>query len=98
MSLTEGRCWCGSLLVGQPHNCIGTKERIQELIAEINRLEGAELRANLKVERILDLLKTTKLEHGICQPRSRRACAACNAQDELNIVLAEWKGPTIHPS
>src|SRR5436190_2042316 len=36
----EDRCWCGSLLKDRPHNCIGTKERIQGLLDENVKLLG----------------------------------------------------------
>lgn len=94
MDLIEGRCWCGSTLVGQPHNCVGTKERVEQLIAEIHRLQDAELRE----EHLLDLLRATKMKHGICQPRERKACTACNAQEELDAILAKWKGPVLRLS
>jgi hypothetical protein len=46
-------------------------------------------------ERILGLLRDTKMQHGTCQPRSRKACTACNAQEELDKITKDWKGPTM---
>ena len=45
--------------------------------------------------RIMQLYEATKMEHGTCQPRERKACTACNAKDELDQLLADWKGPKI---
>lgn len=51
-----------------------------------------------KREHILGLLRNTKMEHGICKPRSRKACTACNSQDELDKIVAGWKGFTMELS
>ena len=40
MKNENARCWCGSYLVGKPHNCIGTKERVEELLKKIEVLEA----------------------------------------------------------
>ena len=48
-----------------------------------------------KYEQVMDLLRQSRMPHGRCQPRSRKACTACNAQDRLDRLIAEWKGPTI---
>jgi len=66
--------------------------------ATISRL--SEEIENLKDERaqkehILGLLRDTKMEHGTCQPRSRKACTACNAQEQLDKIVKDWKGFTI---
>lgn len=46
-------------------------------------------------EHILGLLRDTKMQHGTCQPRSRKACTACNAQEELDKIVKNWKGFTM---
>lgn len=51
-----------------------------------------------KYEHVLGLLRDTKMRHGTCQPRSRKACTACNAQEELDKIVKDWKGFTIVPS
>lgn len=33
------RCWCGSTLKGKPHNCVGTRGRVEGLLAEIAKLK-----------------------------------------------------------
>lgn len=45
--------------------------------------------------RLMLLLRNTKMEHGLCQPRERKACTACNAQDELDTIIAGYKGARI---
>lgn len=45
--------------------------------------------------RVMQLLRNAKLPHGQCQPRSRRACAHCNAVDDLAKLEAEYKGARI---
>jgi hypothetical protein len=45
--------------------------------------------------RVMSLLKATRMEHGLCEPRSRRACTHCNAKDDLDKLLAEYKGARI---
>lgn len=49
-------------------------------------------------EHLLGLLRDTKMEHGTCKPRSRKACTACNAQAELDMIVENWKGFPIVPS
>lgn len=49
----------------------------------------------IRYYRVMSLLRATKMEHGQCQPRSRKACTHCNAKDELDKLLAEYKGPPI---
>lgn len=51
-----------------------------------------------KLDRILSLLKNLQLPHGTCQPRSRQACTKCNAQDELDAMVSEFKGTTLRLS
>ena len=51
-----------------------------------------------KREHLLSLLQMTKMKHGVCRPRRRKACTACNAQKELDAIVAAWPGPTLHPS
>lgn len=48
--------------------------------------------------RVMGLLRDMQMEHGLCKPRSRMACTACNAKDELDRLLAEYKGPPIIPA
>ncbi len=48
-----------------------------------------------KYHEVMQLLRRTKMEHGACKPRTRRACTHCNALEELDKLLAEYKGPRI---
>lgn len=45
--------------------------------------------------RVMSLLQSTKMEHGLCKPRERRACTACNACDDLDKMIDEYKGPKV---
>lgn len=49
----------------------------------------------VKFHRVMQLLRNTKMEHGLCQPRSRKACTHCNAADEIDTMLSEYKGARI---
>ena len=49
-------------------------------------------------DHILGLLRSTKMKHGTCQPRERKACTACNAQEKLDKIVSEWKGGAIYPA
>lgn len=44
---------------------------------------------------VMQCLQDLRLEHGLCQPRERLACTHCNAQDKLDEMLAQYKGPLI---
>lgn len=46
-------------------------------------------------EHLLGLLRDTKMRHGTCQPRSQKACTACNALDELDKIVKSWPGHTM---
>lgn len=44
---------------------------------------------------VLSLVRSTFMEHGLCEPRSRKACSACNARDKLREIIEAWKGPKV---
>jgi hypothetical protein len=67
---------------------------IDRLLEEIEQLKEE----RRQKEHILGLLRDTKMEHGICQPRSRKACTACNAQELLDTIVKGWKGFTMELS
>lgn len=48
-----------------------------------------------KFHQVMGLLRDLQMEHGTCQPRERRACTHCNAQDDLNALVGQYKGPPI---
>lgn len=43
---------------------------------------------------VMSLLQAMQMEHGLCEPRSRRACTHCNAKDDLDALVKAYKG---HP-
>lgn len=47
--------------------------------------------------RAMQCLSDMKMEHGLCQPRSRKACTNCNAADILEAMQSAYKGPRIAP-
>ena len=51
----------------------------------------------IEIDHIKRLLRHERKPHGTCRPRSRRACTACNARDELDAIVAAWRGPKITP-
>lgn len=67
---------------------------IDGLLEEIEKLKDE----RRQKESILGMLRDTKMKHGTCQPRSRKACTACNAQEELDKIVAAWKGFTMELS
>ena len=48
-----------------------------------------------KFYRVMGLLKGTKMKHGLCKPRERRACTNCNAVEALDKMLAEYRGAPV---
>jgi hypothetical protein len=48
-----------------------------------------------KYHKVMKCLLAMKRPHGICQPRERRACTACNAKDELDALLEHYKGQQV---
>lgn len=40
--------------------------------------------------KVMDLLRNTKMEHGLCDPRERRACSHCNAVEELDKITENY--------
>jgi hypothetical protein len=45
--------------------------------------------------RVMTLLRNMTLEHGKCHPREAKACTNCNAEEELQVMLENYKGPRI---
>lgn len=45
--------------------------------------------------RVMGWLRATKMQHGLCQPRERRACTHCNAVDNLEDAITAYRGPPI---
>jgi len=49
-------------------------------------------------DRLKSLAKAAlTMGHGVCEPRERQACTACNAADELRAIVRNWHGPTYKP-
>lgn len=49
-----------------------------------------------KVMRCLRAMRRS--QHGLCEPRERKACTICNAKDELEQIIQEYKGAPIYPA
>lgn len=63
---------------------------------EASEAEVREIR--ISRDEILGLLRDVKLKHGTCLPRSRKACTNCSAQDRLDKIVGDWKGPRVELS
>lgn len=48
-----------------------------------------------KYHRVMQLLRDMRMEHGLCKPRERKACTACNAKDALNKMIDEYTGAPV---
>ena len=48
-----------------------------------------------KYHKVMRLLLDLRMEHGLCKPRYRRACTACNAKEDLAKMVDEYKGVPI---
>ncbi len=57
-------------------------------------LEEAE-RDAARYHEIMALVGDLQMEHGLCQPRARRACTRCNATDDLAALLQGYRGPRV---
>lgn len=71
----EDHCWCGSMLKDKPHNCIGTRGRVEGLLDEKRRLLLQ-----------IDDLKKQRIEAGQCLSQAARDLADAN---RLNGELVE---------
>lgn len=67
---------------------LDTIERLQRELAEA-RTDGA------AYHRAMSLLLSMKMGHGLCAPRSRRACTHCNARDDLAAMVMAYRGPRV---
>lgn len=45
---------------------------------------------------VLGLLRNTRMEHGLCYPRERRACTHCNSREQLEKIVIAWKGHKVY--
>lgn len=52
----------------------------------------------LLYHKVMQALRRTKMQHGKCEPRSDRACAHCNALEDIEKLLSEYRGPRIIPA
>lgn len=68
------------------------------LLGSCEKLERRRRDELTEKEHILSLLRDTKMKHGLCQPRERKACTACGAKEHLDEILSKWKGVTIYPT
>lgn len=78
----------------QPLNNYGKTYReaaIKDVLTALSSYTPIEEQLN----RVMAMLRDTGMEHGLCEPRERRACTACNASDDLVKLAAEWKGPRV---
>lgn len=64
-------------------------------LMESERLLAAAANDAERYHRVMGLIGDTQMAHGKCQPRSDKACTACNAQDALSKLLAAYGGPPI---
>lgn len=69
--------------------------RLRAAKEESERLLAAAANDAERYHRAMGLIGDTQMAHGKCQPRSDKACTACNAQDALSKLLAAYGGPPI---
>lgn len=84
MENEEARCWCGSTLKDKPHNCVGTRGRVEGLLSEIKDLNLQVERYKLAVRKVDDCcgcLKYDKLDRGTAGPK----CEECGREQGLCI-------------
>lgn len=47
--------------------------------------------------RLMELLRALRTKHAVCGPPGDRACAHCDARDELDVLLGIQLAPAAHP-
>lgn len=71
-------------------------DEIRSIERRLRELERDAEAVECERSRILSLVRSTRMpKHGICQPRERKACTICNANDALDEILREWGGGRI---
>ena len=74
----------------------GLRGELASLELRLRELERDAEAVECERSRILSLVRSTRMpKHGICQPRERKACTICNANDALDEILREWGGGRI---
>lgn len=63
----------------------------RRVMAEATRLQKVEQ----QFHEVMGAWRRTKMEHGLCEPKSRRACTRCMAEEKIEKALSEYKGPRI---
>lgn len=48
-----------------------------------------------RYHKAMHCLLNMQMQHGLCEPRSRKACTHCNAKDRLDAMIAEYRGPMV---
>ncbi len=88
---------------GSPFFSRSNEEREIERLEEICRSYGglilqknariAELEKEAELfHEVMDCLRKMKMEHGLCEPRERRACSHCKGANDLQMIVATYKG------
>lgn len=63
-----------------------------------DELEAKLREAVAERDNVLGLLRNTRMEHGLCYPRERRACTHCHSREELEKIVIAWKGHKLYQS
>lgn len=48
-----------------------------------------------KYHEVMQALKRSKMQHGLCEPIERHACTACAALRKLESMVSDYKGPRV---
>lgn len=73
----------------------GFKEGFKNVITNRKKIDKNIAEDAEAYQIVMSLLKNTKLPHGLCQPREKRACTNCNAREKLNELIENYKGRPI---
>jgi hypothetical protein len=69
----------------------------RQMARDLERMADLESQAAAYHE-VMGHLRALRMDHGLCQPRERRACTHCNAEDDLAKAVAAYRGPRVRPA
>lgn len=73
----------------------GQASALEIAINENGRLYEERRVAEEQFHKVMECMRKMKMQHGTCEPRERRACSHCNGADDLQKIIASYKGARV---
>lgn len=94
-----GRATCLNLGI-DPESTVGKiicgqASAFEMALRENERLYEERKEAEGQFHKVMECLQKMKRPHGKCEPREDRACSHCNGADDLQKIIASYRGARV---